>query len=207
MTAARPRQLTSRNRLEAFSDGVIAISITLTVLSLTFPHGLPKSQVADAIIHLIPDVLVYLLSFAVIGMFWMSHHYALDRIERIDRRIILLNLGFLAAISLVPLVTELLNEYTNAPAVMTYASVMTLASLALLAMWLHAERRGLVSDRADQEERAERTSRLATTAAVFAASIPVALVSAPAAQYLWILILLRPRIEPLLRRALGRLRR
>jgi uncharacterized membrane protein len=208
MTAARPgRQLTSRNRLEAFSDGVIAISITLTVLSLTFPLGLPKSQVADAIIHLIPDVLVYLLSFAVIGMFWLSHHYALDRIERIDRRIILLNLGFLAAISLVPLVTGLLNEYTNAPAVMTYASVMTLASLALLAMWLHAERRGLVSDRADQEERAERTSRLATTAAVFAASIPVALVSAPAAQYLWILILLRPRIEPLLRRALGRLRR
>jgi uncharacterized membrane protein len=208
MTATRPsRQLTSRNRLEAFSDGVIAISITLTVLSITFPRGLPKSQVAGAIIDLIPDVLVYLLSFAVIGMFWMSHHFALDRIERIDRRIILLNLAFLAAISLMPLVTGLLNEYANGPAVMTYATVMTLASLSLLALWLHAERRGLVSDRADKEERSERTSRLSTTALVFAASIPVALASPAVAQYLWLLILLRPRMIPLLRRARGLVRR
>ena len=205
MTETGPnRQLTPRRRLEAFSDGVIAIAITLSVLSIEFPRGLPTSQVAATILHLIPDVLVYLLSFAVIGLFWVSHHYALDRIDRVDRPIILLNLGFLAAISLMPLVTGLLNEYANAPAVMTYATVMTLAALALLAMWLHAERRGLVSDLADQRERAERTSRLVTIAAVFAVSIPVALASPRVAQYLWILILLFRRIGPLLRRLLRR---
>jgi heme exporter protein D len=103
-----------------------------------------------------------------------------------------------------PLVTGLLNEYANAPAVMTYATVMTLAALALLGMWLHAEHRGLVSDLADQRERAERTSRLVTIAAVFAVSIPVALPSPRLAQYLWILILLFRRIGPLLRRLLRR---
>jgi uncharacterized membrane protein len=201
MTAEDPgRHLTSRSRLETFSDGVIAIAITLTVLSIEVPRGLPKSQVAGAIYHLIPGVLTYLLSFAVIGLFWMSHHFALDRIERIDRRLILLNLAFLAAISLMPLVSGLLDEYPNSPAVMAYATVMTLASLSVLAMWLHAERAGLVSDRAAAAERRERTWRLATITLVFAASIPVAIVSPAGAQYLWILILLRPGIVRLLRR-------
>jgi uncharacterized membrane protein len=200
MTAERPgRQLTSRSRLEAFSDGVIAIAITLTVLSIDFPHGLPRSRVAAAIVHLIPDVLTYLLSFAVIGLFWMSHHYALDRIERVDRTLIMLNLAFLAAISLMPLVTGLMNEYGNSPAVMAYATVMTLASASVLTMWLHAERGGLVSDRASPAERRERTSRLATLTAVFAASVPLAIVSPAGAQYLWLLILLRPRIVRLYR--------
>jgi uncharacterized membrane protein len=200
MTAERPgRQLTSRSRLEAFSDGVIAIAITLTVLSIDFPRGLPRSQVAAAIVHLIPDVLTYLLSFAVIGLFWMSHHYALDRIERVDRTLIMLNLAFLAAISLMPLVTGLMNEYGNSPAVMAYATVMTLASASVLTMWLHAERGGLVSDRASPAERRERTSRLATLTAIFAASVPLAIVSPAGAQYLWLLILLRPRIVRLYR--------
>ncbi len=201
MTAERPgRQLTSRSRLETFSDGVIAIAITLTVLSIDFPRRLPQSQVAAAIYHLVPDVLTYLLSFAVIGLFWMSHHFALDRVERVDRRLILLNLAFLASISLMPLVTGLLNEYGNSPAVMTYATVMTLASLSVLAMWLHAERAGLVSDRAGPAERRERTWRLATITAVFAASVPLATVSPSGAEYLWLLILLRPGIVRLLRR-------
>lgn len=200
MTAEHPgRQLTSRSRLEAFSDGVIAIAITLTVLSIDFPRGLPRSQVAAAIVHLIPDVLTYLLSFAVIGLFWMSHHYAMDRIERVDRTLILLNLAFLAAISLMPLVTGLMNEYGNSPAVMAYATVMTLASASVLTMWLHAERGGLVSDRASPAERRERTSRLATLTAVFAASVPLAIVSPAGAQYLWLVILLRPRIVRLYR--------
>jgi uncharacterized membrane protein len=192
------RQLTSRARLEGFSDGVIAISITLTVLSIDIPHGLPSSRVAHAIIELIPDVLVYLLSFAVIGLFWMSHHFALDRIELVDRRLILLNLGFLASISLMPLVTSIMNEYPQSASVMTYSSVMTLAAVSELAMWLHAERHGLVAEGVSHQERATRRARLLTITGAFAASTPVALASTEAAQLLWLLILLR---EPLVRLA------
>ncbi len=201
-TYDRKRQLTSRTRLETFSDGVIAISITLTVLSIDIPHGLPTSRVGQAIIDLIPDVLVYLLSFVVIGGFWTSHHYTLDRIEWVDRRIILLNLGFLACISLVPLVTAIVNEYPVTPSVMTYATVMTLAAVSQLGIWLHAERHGLVVEGVSDEERRDRPSRLLTLTGVFAASIPVALASTEAAQLMWLLILLR---LPLVR--LGGLRR
>jgi uncharacterized membrane protein len=196
------RQLTSRTRLETFSDGVIAISITLTVLSIQVPHGLPNSRVGSAILHLIPDVSTYLLSFVVIGAFWMSHHFALDRIERVDRRIMLLNLGFLAAISLVPLVTSLLSQYSVSVSVMTYASVMTVAALSELAIWLHAEHHGLLTETVTDQERAESRSRLLTATGIFAASIPVALLSILAAQLMWLLILFR---VPLAR--LGRLRR
>jgi uncharacterized membrane protein len=195
-------QLTSRTRLETFSDGVIAISITLTVLSIQVPHGLPNSRVGSAILHLIPDVSTYLLSFVVIGAFWMSHHFALDRIERVDRRIMLLNLGFLAAISLVPLVTSLLSQYSVSVSVMTYASVMTVAALSELAIWLHAEHHGLLADAVTDQERAESRSRLLTATGIFAASIPVALLSILAAQLMWLLILFR---VPLTR--LRRLRR
>ncbi len=164
-TYDRKRQLTSRTRLETFSDGVIAISITLTVLSI-------------------------------------GHHYTLDRIEWVDRRIILLNLGFLACISLVPLVTAIVNEYPVTPSVMTYATVMTLAAVSQLGIWLHAERHGLVVEGVSDEERRDRPSRLLTLTGVFAASIPVALASTEAAQLMWLLILLR---LPLVR--LGGLRR
>jgi TMEM175 potassium channel family protein len=196
------RQLTSRTRLETFSDGVIAISITLTVLSIQVPHGLPNSRVGSAILHLIPDVSTYLLSFAVIGAFWMSHHFVLDRIERVDRRIMLLNLGFLAAISLVPLVTSLLSQYSVSVSVMTYASVMTVAALSELAIWLYAEHHGLLAETVTDQDRAESRSRLLTATGIFAASIPVALLSIVAAQLMWLLILFR---VPLAR--LGRLRR
>jgi TMEM175 potassium channel family protein len=201
-TYDRKRQLTSRTRLETFSDGVIAISITLTVLSIQVPHGLPNSRVGSAILHLIPDVSTYLLSFVVIGAFWMGHHFALDRIERVDRRIMLLNLGFPAAISLVPLVTSLLSQYSVSVSVMTYASVMTMAALSELAIWLHAEHHGLLADTVTDQERAESRSRLLTATGIFAASIPVALLSILAAQLMWLLILFR---VPLTR--LRRLRR
>jgi uncharacterized membrane protein len=184
------RQLTPRTRLETFSDGVIAISITLTVLSIDVPTGVPEARVGSAILDLIPDVGNYLLSFVVIGAFWMSHHFALDRIERVDRRIILTNLLFLAAISLVPLVTTLLNEYSVTASVITYAGVMTVAALSELAIWLHAERSGLVAEAVGEEERAERLSRLWTVTGVFALSIPVAFLSILVAQLMWLLVFL-----------------
>jgi len=201
------RQLTSRTRLETFSDGVIAIAITLTVLSIGVPRGLPRSRVGSAILDLIPELAIYLLSFAVIGSFWMSHHFALDRIERIDRRIMLLNLAFLACISLVPLVTNLINQYPVSAAVMTYAAVMTLAALSELAIWLHAERHGLIAEEVTQEERVLRRSRLASIAGVFAASIPIALLSPRAGQLVWVLAwvlgFLRVPLVPARRRRRG----
>jgi uncharacterized membrane protein len=139
------------------------------------------------------DVLTYLLSFAVIGVFWMGHHVIVDRVARVARTLLTLNLCFLAAISLVPLVTELMNKYSSSsPAVVTYAIVLMLAATSELAMRVHADRRGLVAAEVTRAERRSRLARLVTVVVVFALSIPVALVSPTLGELFWILILLRP---------------
>jgi uncharacterized membrane protein len=152
---------TSRVRLQAFSDGVIAIAITLTVLSIDVPTGLSSANVGHAIAGLLPDVLTYLLSFAVVGLFWLGHHVIVDRVIRVDRSLLTLNLGFLATISLVPVVTELTNRGSlTSLAVVCYATVMAVAATSELAMWVHADRAGLVDEAVTRDERSDRLFRL-----------------------------------------------
>jgi uncharacterized membrane protein len=120
-------------------------------------------------------------------------HVIVDRVARVDRTLLTLNLCFLAFISLVPIVTELMNRYSSSsPAVVTYSIVMVLAATSELAMWVHADRRGLVDADVTAAERRDRLTRLVTVVVVFAVSIPVALVSPTVGELLWILILLRP---------------
>ena len=184
---------TSRLRLQAFSDGVMAIAITLSVLSIDVPTGLSSANVGHAIAGLIPDVLTYLLSFAVVGLFWLGHHAIVDRVTRVDRTLLMLNLCFLAFISLVPVVTELMNrEALSGLTVVCYATVMALAAASELAMWLHADRAGLVDEAVTRDERSYRLFRLLTVVAVFALSIPIAFASPTWAELFWILIPLRP---------------
>jgi uncharacterized membrane protein len=201
----RAARLTSRVRLEAFSDGVMAIAITLTVLSIGIPTGVPPARVGSTIVGLIPDVLTYLLSFAVVGVFWMGHHVIVDRVARVDRLLLTLNLCFLAFISLVPVVTELINRYGgSSPAVASYAIVMMLAATSELAMWVHADRAGLVEEPVTRAERSNRLARLVTVVAVFAVSVPVAFASPTAAELLWTAILLRPLLLRTVMRRRGR---
>jgi uncharacterized membrane protein len=194
-------RLTSRGRLEAFSDGVMAIAITLTVLSIDVPAGLPAARVGPAIVRLIPDVLTYLLSFAVVGVFWMGHHVIVDRLARVDRTMLTLNLCFLACISLVPVVTELMNrDSSSSLAVVSYATVMVLAASSELAMWVHADRAGLLDEAVTRTERSHPLVRMLTVVAVFALSIPIAFASPTGAELFWTLILLRPLLARTIRR-------
>jgi uncharacterized membrane protein len=186
-------RFTSRVRLQAFSDGVMAIAITLSVLSIEVPTGVSSAGVGHAIAGLIPDVLTYLLSFAVVGLFWLGHHAIIDRVARVDRALLTLNLCFLAAISLVPVVTELMNrDAVSGLTVVSYATVMALAAASELAMWVHADRAGLVDEAVTREERSYRLYRLVTVVAVFALSIPIAFASPTWAELFWIVIPLRP---------------
>jgi uncharacterized membrane protein len=138
-------------------------------------------------------VLTYLLSFAVVGLFWLGHHAIIDRVARVDRSLLTLNLCFLASISLVPVVTELMNrDAVSGLTVVCYATVMALAGASELAMWLHADRAGLVDEAVTREERTYRLYRLVTVVAVFALSIPIAFASTTWAELFWIVIPLRP---------------
>src|SRR5919197_511490 len=117
----------SKGRLEAFSDGVIAIIITIMVLELKVPHG------ADlvALRPLIPVFLSYVLSFMFLGIYWNNHHHLLQAIQHVDGRILWANLHLLFWLSLTPFVTGWMSEnhFDSEPAA-AYGIVLLLAAIA-----------------------------------------------------------------------------
>ncbi len=100
-----------KGRLEAFSDGVIAILITIMVLELKVPHG----DSLDALQPLLPALCSYVLSFVFVGIYWNNHHHLLQLTTRINGRILWANLHLLFWLSLVPLSTEWMGETHLAP--------------------------------------------------------------------------------------------
>jgi uncharacterized membrane protein len=114
-------------RLEAFSDGVLAVIITIMVLELHAPLGASL----DALKSLVPGLLIYVLSFTLIGIYWNNHHHLLRATRRISGGVMWANLHLLFWLSLVPLVTAWVGEHprSRGPAV-AYGAVGFLAGLA-----------------------------------------------------------------------------
>ena len=101
----------NKGRLEAFSDGVIAILITIMVLELKIPHGADF----EAIAPLAPVFLTYVLSFIYLGIYWNNHHHLLQATEQINGKILWANLHLLFWLSLVPFITGWMGENHFAP--------------------------------------------------------------------------------------------
>ena len=115
------------NRLEAFSDGVIAIIITIMVLELKVPHGATSA----ALLPLIPVFLSYVLSFIYVGIYWNNHHHMLHTCERVTGPILWANLHLLFWLSLFPVTTAWIGEDHLAPAPSAlYGVVLFMAALA-----------------------------------------------------------------------------
>jgi uncharacterized membrane protein len=98
------------NRLEAFSDGVYAIVITLLVLDLRIPD-VPYSGLAEALSATLPRVAAYLLSFIVVGLYWVFHYIYIERIKSVNGTLIAINLLGLLLISFMPIPTSLIGRY------------------------------------------------------------------------------------------------
>jgi uncharacterized membrane protein len=119
----------SKGRLEAFSDGVIAILITIMVLELKVPHG----DDWDALRSALPMLLTYVLSFVFVGIYWNNHHHMLHVTTRINGKILWANLHLLFWLSLVPFVTAWMGENHFAPVpTAVYGAVFLLAAVAWL---------------------------------------------------------------------------
>ena len=114
----------TKGRLEAFSDGVIAIIITIMVLEMKVPHG----ETLSALLPLAPVFLSYVLSFVNIGIFWNNHHHMLHAAKRVDGRVLWANLYFLFWLSLMPFVTGWMGENHFAPVPVAVYGVVQLMS-------------------------------------------------------------------------------
>ncbi|HET8647045.1 MAG TPA: TMEM175 family protein [Vicinamibacteria bacterium] len=116
-----------KGRLEAFSDGVTAIIITIMVLELKVPHG---GELA-ALRPLLPAFASYVLSFVFVGIYWNNHHHLLQAVRHVDGTVLWANMHLLFWLSLVPAVTHWMGETHFAPwPVALYGVVMTLSGVA-----------------------------------------------------------------------------
>jgi len=115
----------TKNRMEAFSDGVLAIVITIMVLELKVPHGGNWSDIQT----LIPIFLSYILSFVYIGIYWNNHHHMLHTVHHVSGRILWANLHLLFWLSLIPFTTGWLgeNQFGQNPAILYGINLLTCA--------------------------------------------------------------------------------
>jgi uncharacterized membrane protein len=166
-------------RLEAFSDGVFAIAITLLVLEIPVPE-VEHGGLAHALREQWPSYAAYVVSFATIGIIWINHHAVFGYVRRVDRGLLFLNLLLLMWVTLIPWPTNLLAEYMRAggsderTAALVYALTMTLMGVSFGSMWLY------IAQRAEIGDVRSRTRRFVIGSPFYALSIGLALVSAPA---------------------------
>ena len=129
-------------RIEAFSDGVIAVAITLLVLDLRVPQPDGAGTLGHRLLELWPNYLAYVISFVAIGIMWLGHHTMLRRLALIDHSVLVLNLLLLLCIVVLPFTTSLLATYLDSPgdgrlAAMVYAGSFLVTSSVFFAMQCH----------------------------------------------------------------------
>ena len=122
------------NRVEAFSDGVIAVAITLLVLTVTVPEPTHGEGLIRALLRHWPQFAAYITSFLTIGIIWINHHAMLARLREVDQSILILNLILLMTIVILPFATELLARYlrdgaSQRTAAAVYAGAFLLMSI------------------------------------------------------------------------------
>jgi len=131
-----------RNRIEALTDGVFAVAMTLLVLDIKVPE-LPESQgIAELPLKLVslwPKFATYAISFVILGVYWVGHHMQLSFIRRADRPLLWINVLFLLWVALVPFSTALLSEYsTTRVAISVYGANLIAIGLTLALHWWYA---------------------------------------------------------------------
>ncbi len=139
-------------RTEAFSDGVIAIAITLLVLEIRVPHLAEGQSLADALWDIWPAYLAYIISFFTIGIMWINHHRLFRLIKRVDDVFLGLNTLLLMVITFVNFPTSLLAEYLDnsderRTAALVYSGTFVVTAIAFNGLWRYASYHNRLIDR------------------------------------------------------------
>ena len=136
------------SRVEAFSDGVFAIAITLLILEIKVPHGDAPGGLGPALAQLWPSYMAFVTSFATIGVMWVNHHRLFSLIVRSDDGLVGLNLLLLLGVTWVPFPTALLAEHLRGAdqrvAGIVYGATFLFLAVVFNVLWHYVRRRGLV---------------------------------------------------------------
>jgi TMEM175 potassium channel family protein len=144
------------SRVEAFSDGVFAIAITLLILAVGIEEAFAEGDVQHQLLHLWPAYIAYAISFLTVGIMWVNHHQIFRHFERVDRPLLLLNILLLMCISFTPFPTRVVADHATdgadrEAAAVLYGATMTLTAICFFAVWIYGSRRLLRAD-ADMRE-------------------------------------------------------
>ncbi len=132
MTAPGSRELFRSERLLAFSDGVFGVVITLLVIDLRLPpltRDGGDAALLQALSAMGPKLFIFAFTFIIVGMSWLGHHRKFSYIEKVDGRLLWINLLYLLALCLVPFASSVLSEHGGRVAFVLYAAVMTLVDM------------------------------------------------------------------------------
>jgi uncharacterized membrane protein len=175
----------NKARLEAFSDGVIAILITIMVLELKIPHG----DDLEALRSMLPVFLTYVLSFVFLGIYWNNHHHMLHVATRINGKILWANLHLLFWLSLVPFVTGWVGENHLAPVpTAVYGILFLLAAIAYVIL-----QRAIIADQGKDSKLAAavgKDTKAKLSTALYVVAIPMAFVHPWIADALYVFVAL-----------------
>jgi uncharacterized membrane protein len=164
------RLTSSPARLEAFSDGVIAVIITIMVLELKVPHqdGIP------GLISVLPTLGVYALSFTFTGIYWINHHHLVHRTNEADQAILYANLSFLFSLSLLPFFTSyLLEKKIDSFSVALYAAAMMITGFTFMLLRMAIGSRLRSSGALEEQDKAAEVKHWLSLA-MYCIAIPLA---------------------------------
>jgi uncharacterized membrane protein len=189
----------STNRLEAFSDGVIAVAVTLLVLNIEVPSPGSGHSLGHELVHQWPTYAAYVTSFITIGIIWINHHAMIGRLGRADHAILMLNLLLLLSIGVLPFGTNLIATYLRAGhgqnlAAAIYAGLFLAMSLAFVVLNRHIllAKTQLLNEPIDLDRRRKILSRgavglipyaVATAAAAFSPDLTLIICAGVAVFY------------------------
>jgi uncharacterized membrane protein len=178
----------------SFSDAVFAFSITFMAVSIQLPD-LPEDLTQAQVIHLLvaelgPRFTIYVISFFVIGIHWISYHQIFNHIGGSHGVIVWLNLVFLFFITIIPFAVDLQVDYGSYQIIfILYALVLTAAGLLLTLIWLHAGKNRLVDKSLSHREEQHILLESLLLPSVFVISILVSVIDLEVAYYFWLVII------------------
>jgi uncharacterized membrane protein len=138
-------------RVEAFSDGVFAIAITLLILAVGLEQAFSEGELKRQLLDLWPAYIAYAVSFLTVGIMWANHHQIFRHFARVDRPLLLLNILLLMCVSFTPFPTRVVAEHAKngsdrEAAAILYGLTMTVTAICFISVWIYGSRRLLRPD-------------------------------------------------------------
>jgi len=186
--------LVDENRVMNFSDAIFAFAATLLVLKIDLPvivGGSVTDQLPSMLVNLWPQYLANIITFFIIGVYWLNHHAVFGLIRKYNKMLVWMNIVFLMSVAFLPFPVDLYGDYSSNPVVIGFFALsLAIVGYLLAAIWIYASTNHRLVDKALSKRRIKfYTMEYLVAPVIFTISIPLAIIHPAIAQLSWLLIL------------------